>query len=123
MECRLSGSQHPWQCQISLRLEFDTSGERKDEIREFLFGPVIFNSDDVELAIRRAQAAILNPTIDFKRFLELPEDDVRSGKKVDGREPLSFSKNIVCLDISGPDVTDLAFVDLPGEAQPLIIRH
>lgn len=118
MECRLSQSTHPWQCQLSLRFEFDNGGRRKDDVREVIFGKPVMDRDNVELAIRRAQAAILNPSIPYTRFLELPERDIRDGKAVDGQKPLAFSKNIVCLDISGPDVTDLSFVDLPGTITP-----
>ena len=69
----------------------------------------MYDKDDVEDRIRRAQRAILNPSTDFRRFLdgEFDSDDTHT------RE-LTFSTNAVCLQISGSDVQDLSFCDLPG---------
>lgn len=69
---------------------------------------MIHDKDDVEERIRRAQRAILNPGTLIRDFLDGHDEDPI------GRE-LSFSKNCVCLEISGPDVADLSFVDLPGK--------
>lgn len=63
---------------------------------------------EVEERIRRAQRAILSPSIRPEAFLSGPD-----GEPDDGPE-LSFSKNCVCLELSGPDLTDLSFCDLPG---------
>jgi len=52
--------------------------------------------------------AILNPTKPAKYFLESDDEDERHEAE------LSFSKNFVSLEISGPDVADLSFCDLPG---------
>ena len=30
-------------------------------------------------------------------------------------EILSFSRNVICVDVVGPGLVDLSFVDLPGE--------
>ena len=65
----------------------------------------------MEGRIRRAQRAILNPKKSRKTFL-LEEDDGEGEGK--GGEELSFSINCVSLQISGPDVADLSFCDLPG---------
>jgi hypothetical protein len=121
MECRLSQSARPWHCQLSLRFEFDDAGRRRDEVKEVPFGPPITDNGDVELAIRRAQAAVLNPAIPYDQFLTFTADDIRDGKALHGSSSLAFSKNVVCLDISGPDVTDLAFVDLPGQLWNLVV--
>ena len=99
-ECRLSNSQSPWQCAVSLR--FTTSHQVRNED----FGPVIYDKAQVEDRIRRAQRAILNPSKPSKQFLEDTEDVQDS--------ELSFSNNCVSLQISGPDVADLSFCDLPG---------
>jgi hypothetical protein len=72
------------------------------------FGSVIMDKGDVEERIRRAQRAILNPSISFQAFLSGPDGDP------DAKPELSFSKNCVCLELSGPDLTDLSFCDLPG---------
>lgn len=60
----------------------------------------------MEERIRRAQRAILNPSKPSRQFLEDTEE-------VNDPE-LSFSSNCVSLQISGPDVADLSFCDLPG---------
>jgi hypothetical protein len=65
----------------------------------------------VEGRIRRAQRAILNPKKPRKAFLEGESD----GEDGEGEE-LSFSTNCVSLQISGPDVADLSFCDLPGDS-------
>ena len=71
------------------------------------FGPVIEDKELVEERIRRAQRAILNPSENPDVFLSGPDDDP-------SHRELTFSKNCVSLDISGPDLTDLSFCDLPG---------
>ncbi|KAI0001001.1 P-loop containing nucleoside triphosphate hydrolase protein [Russula vinacea] len=57
--------------------------------------------------IRRAQCAILNPDTPNTFFLEAPLNVLEE-------RHLSFSSNSVCLEISGRDVEDLTFIDLPG---------
>ena len=71
------------------------------------FGPVIKDKSQVEERIRRAQRAILRPSQNPDMFLSGPDGDP------DYRE-LTFSKNCVSLEISGPELTDLSFCDLPG---------
>ena len=58
--------------------------------------------------IRRAQLAILNPQEPSSKFVNhVLDDDNDTTTK-------SFSRNVIVLDISGPNVTDLTLVDLPG---------
>ena len=119
MECRLARSPpgQPWKCKVSLRFEFDEeTGRTKDKVKEQRFGDIITDPDGVEIAIRRAQAAILNPRTSSKQFLTLSEETLRTEKSYGGTRSLDFSRNVVCLDISGPEVLDLAFVDLPGRS-------
>lgn len=71
------------------------------------FGPLIRDKRLVEERIRRAQRAILRPSQLPETFLSGPDEDPSS------RE-LTFSKNCVSLEISGPELTDLSFCDLPG---------
>ena len=71
------------------------------------FGPVIEDKQFVEERIRRAQRAILSPSENHETFLSGPDEDPT-------HRELTFSKNCVSLDISGPDLTDLSFCDLPG---------
>ena len=60
MEVNLISRPGPWSCQVSLRFEYDASGAPLDEVELVPFGPALDNPDDVELALRRAQAAVLN---------------------------------------------------------------
>jgi len=102
MECRLQASPGPWSCRISIRREYDNGGKRLDEISETPFGSIITDKSDVEDALRLAQLVVLNPQIESESVsLE--------------RSSLKFSRNIVCVDICGPDLTDLSFIDLPGK--------
>lgn len=73
-----------------------------------MFGDIIYDKVQVEERIRRAQRAILNPEKPAKYFLESEDEDQHSAE-------LSFSNNCVSLQISGPDVADLSFCDLPGK--------
>lgn len=85
----------------------------KSRVAEIPFGDLITSKKDVELALRRAQTAILNPSIESHKFLTMTADQLRKG--VQESKPLLFSKNVVCVDLQGPDLTDLAFIDLPGK--------
>lgn len=105
-ECRLSRSDHPWQCIVSLRFITDAQGQLLGQARNEVFGGVIYNQSEVEDRIRRAQRAILNPKKLPKDFLDNEDEDVDS--------ELNFSTNCVSLQISGPEVADLSFCDLPG---------
>jgi hypothetical protein len=84
----------------------DESGKHYDSAKNVQFGQVIRDTKDVEERLRRAQRAILNPSIDSRQFLE---------NTANVRNALNFSTNCVSLEIQGPDVTDLSFCDLPGE--------
>jgi hypothetical protein len=50
---------------------------------------------------------ILNPNTNSDFFLDACPEDLE-------KKQLSFSFNLVCLEISGKDVDDLSFIDLPG---------
>ena len=65
--------------------------------------------------LRRAQLAILNPGVPSDRFVDLNLDELHPGDLPLGSAyQLQFSANVVCIDISSPDVADLSFIDLPG---------
>ena len=102
-ECRLSNSQSRWQCVVSLRF----TSNSQPQVRNEDFGPVIYDKTEVEDRIRRAQRAILNPSKPSKQFLVDTAEDTQDSE-------LSFSSNCVSLQISGPEVADLSFCDLPG---------
>ncbi|KAF9234007.1 P-loop containing nucleoside triphosphate hydrolase protein [Melanogaster broomeanus] len=61
---------------------------------------------EVQDRIRRAQLAILNPSRYHEEFLQ--------GEHSSDQTEVSFSGNYVSLEISGKDLADLSFVDLPG---------
>ncbi|KAF8623386.1 hypothetical protein AX17_007424 [Amanita inopinata Kibby_2008] len=106
-ECRLSQMNKPWQCIVSLRFITDAHGQPLGQARNEIFGPVITKKSEVEERIRRAQRAVLNPSKPRRDFLDGEDADIFGPE-------LSFSNNCVSLQISGPDVADLSFCDLPG---------
>lgn len=108
-ECKLSRSEDAWRCIVKLHITTGPLGEPCD-VKNVSFGPPITDKADVEDRIRRAQRAILNPNIDAQKFLYDSELDDQTPEQAE----LSFSKNSVSLEISGNDVADLSFVDLPG---------
>ena len=116
MECRLTNSDRPWQCQVLLRREVDEHGRRIHPIQEERFGPVLHDKAELEEMIRRAQLAILNPGVPKEFFETFDTKSLKPGEKP-GNSPkqLEFSNNVVCLDLMGPDLPDLSFIDLPGE--------
>ncbi|KAJ7149427.1 P-loop containing nucleoside triphosphate hydrolase protein [Mycena crocata] len=114
MECRLASAPQ-WSCRISIRHEFDASGKRLPKISEQEFGGVISDKDTVEIMLRRAQLAVLDPKAAMSDVMKMGVEELKE-KMQDGKTP-SFSKNIVCVDLEGPDLTDLQFVDLPGIIQ------
>ena len=106
-ECQLSRSVEPWRCVVSLRIVTNDDGIVLPQPNRIDFGDPIFEKSLVTDRIRRAQCAILNPRTPSHLFLD-PSSDI-----LDERER-SFSSNSICLEISGSDVDDLSFVDLPG---------
>lgn len=128
MECRLS--QSPFTSyRVSIRCEFDNKGKPLDEISEVPFGDPFTDKNDVEMALRRAQLSILNPDIPSVDILAMTPDELKAGLPKGNQLP--FSRNVVCVDLSGPDLvrslpcsnsllinlspkTDLYFLDLPG---------
>ena len=73
------------------------------------FGDTIYEEakSEVEDRIRRAQLAILNPSKIASFYLNASDWEIDTSES-------SFSKDCVTLEISGPDVADLSFCDLPG---------
>ena len=78
-------------------------------MEEVPFGDAITYKFEVEDRIRRAQLAILNPekrALDFLGTL----GDIGSGFT----NEKSFSGDLISVRISGKEMDDLSFVDLPG---------
>ncbi|KAG8994202.1 hypothetical protein FRB90_000510, partial [Tulasnella sp. 427] len=104
----MSGYGQVWSCTISLRLhDIDPNGEYLPTFRQLPFGSALYSPVDVEKMLRRAQRAILRPHLDPSLFLD--DSDLHMFGI-----PLSFSRDCVCIEVSGPDVPDLYFYDLPG---------
>lgn len=116
MECRLQ--QRPgvdWHAQVYLRIETDADGARLRDINERPFGDPLTSKEDLETMLRRAQLAILNPTVGPERFVGLAVQATgENDGTFDQSKQLAFSSNVVCVTVWGPDVPDLSFIDLPG---------
>ena len=70
---------------------------------------------DVEPMLRRAQAAVLcqgSSGASVEAFVEMDPEEAREKARREGR---AFSRNVVCVELAGPELTDLSFVDLPGK--------
>ena len=79
------------------------------ELSKEPFGDDITDSVSVKDRVERAQLAILNPSLPAETFLGA---NVGLGVPTE----LSFSSSIVCLEITGPEYSDISFVDLPGRS-------
>lgn len=111
MECRLSHSREQWSCQIKIRWEYEADGRSpRGEVSEVDFGPLLVDKAQVEPLLRRAQAAILSPNTPASTFVTMGDDQLKAN-----RSAMPFSRNVVCVELSGPELADLSFVDLPGE--------
>ncbi|KAM0723518.1 hypothetical protein Q7P37_000505 [Cladosporium fusiforme] len=108
-----------WQCTVSIkqlfwfddRTKFDSRGNQgpffpldQPDIQHFT---TVNNRTDLEVVLRRAQLAVLNPRRPPKEFVNA---------NVDSAEPtqIAFSPNIISLEIQGPSLPELSFYDLPG---------
>ncbi|KAF9000117.1 P-loop containing nucleoside triphosphate hydrolase protein [Cyathus striatus] len=118
MECTMSSSAETWSCSISLRLRYAKNGKELASPSTVAFAPLITNRSEVELWIRRAQAAILCPHRTASEFFAKSEGELKDAlnPKSDSRV-LEFSKNVVHIDVKDPELTDLSFIDLPGLIQ------
>ncbi|KAF9479081.1 hypothetical protein BDN70DRAFT_921462 [Pholiota conissans] len=107
-ECQLIYTAKGWQCVISVRFIAGASGRALTQVHTEQFGDIIHDKSEVEERTRRAQRYALDPKKGAKHFLDPTNPH---------QEPLPadcFSENCVTLQISGPDVADLSFCDLPG---------
>ncbi|KAJ7797153.1 P-loop containing nucleoside triphosphate hydrolase protein, partial [Mycena olivaceomarginata] len=84
-------------------------------ISETPLGDVLHDKHVLELMLRRAQLAVLDPGTDLATIMRM---DVKEIKERSSNPSIAaFSKNLVCVDLEGPDLTDFQFVDLPGLIQ------
>ncbi|KAG8921682.1 hypothetical protein FRC03_012789 [Tulasnella sp. 419] len=103
MECRLEKADK-WSCKISLKFWDERTSTL---MSEFPFGGTIHDKGEVEQMLRRAQMAVLRPGTPIALFLTSQLSDIPGNE-------LSFTKNCVSIRVSGPDVPELLFYDLPG---------
>lgn len=116
----MSNNDGDWRCDVYLRFKYDShnrpliGGQKPD----MPFGSTLRTREDVQDRVRRAQFAILNPRLDDQEFpgsfltSELPKESA-----------ITFSRNIIVLKVSGPDIVDLSFVDLPGVPRALFLVY
>jgi len=99
-----------WFCRVFLRRVPASGVASASEQSKELFGDDMVDRDLVEDRVLRAQLAVLNPSLPAESFLE--------GNAV-SRTPteLSFSPSIVCLEITGPEYSNISFIDLPGTSR------
>lgn len=104
-----------WSCTVKLRYEYDSAGRPLKAVKEVIFGREITEKEHVEIMVRRAQKALLNPSADPARYLDYTFDDSTAAArdKEAASNELKFIKNVVCLDIRGAGV-NLTLIDLPG---------
>ena len=107
----MSTSATTWSCKIKLRFDYDSSGDSAVQPREIAFGPNITDKKEVDIWLRRAQTAILNPGVPPESFYKKSAQELRNFTS-----PIShkFSRNVISIFIEDPHATDLSFVDLPG---------
>ncbi|KAI0327159.1 hypothetical protein GY45DRAFT_1309181 [Cubamyces sp. BRFM 1775] len=115
MECTILTTEFRWSCTISLRVVEDG---REGEPNLYPFSPKLTAPGDVELWIRRAQAAVLCPHLQRASIANKSYDELKviADHNVDPAV-LKFTQSVVVIDIEDPRGADLAFVDLPGLVQ------
>jgi GTPase SAR1 family protein len=118
-----------WKAKVSLRLMYSfsststlTSAMRKEMGRSARYFPWVERSSleevdfttttDVNhlgLLIKRAQLAIINPSIDSHRYIPGADNEIETDE-----HQTEFSPNVICISISAPGLPNLSFYDLPG---------
>jgi len=93
-----------------IRREYsDETSQPLERTREDVFGPVLEDKTEVEMAVKRAQKAILNPSQPTSYFVNCDASVIRDS----GANELKFTKNLIVLEITGASV-NLTLIDLPG---------
>ena len=125
-----SGIHAQWTCRVTLITKYHHDSELLERATKTRpLGPwiaqngadkfhfaTLTSKTQVEDALYRAQLAILNignPHEDYKMGLPLPRDKLK----------VKFSPNVIQLNISGPDLPNLSFYDLPGVINVPEVAH
>jgi GTP-binding protein EngB required for normal cell division len=123
-----------WCCRVSLQLDYAYKPETRsitarDVTRNRPFPPwekqgreikdfkTIRNPDEsIESILKWAQLAILNPASSYQHFVPHDYEDGQGVSPPNDDEPTQakFSPNTIALEITGPNLPDLSFYDLPG---------
>ncbi|PPJ56133.1 hypothetical protein CBER1_02089 [Cercospora berteroae] len=107
-----------WSCAISLQYAYNyLPGASNSEFDGWAkYGQIdivqfaqITNKADLELNLRRAQTAILNPSKNWRHYSDLSAHEMGKAKY-----QVDFSPNVICLEITAPNLLELSFYDLPG---------
>lgn len=101
---------------MSLRFDKDANGNRLSQSRNVPFGGTITDPSKVQQRLVQAQRAILNPNQSPQSFLQEKETAIKSEEDGETKvvNELQFSENVICIEVRGNNVRDLAVVDLPG---------
>ena len=95
MEVRIQSADGPWRCQVRLRRETDENGKPLPSIQETTFGGPVGESQLVEAILKRAQLAILNPSVrDSTKFVSLDLKSIGDGLLLGSKKQLDFSSNL-----------------------------
>lgn len=94
---------------MSLRREKTIDGRPQKDVQVVPFGPPITDASQVQRRLLLAQRAILNPSRSVEEILQSNQEDDRPV-----RNEVDFSESVICIDVKGKNVRDLAVVDLPG---------
>ena len=123
MELSMFSTGDAWSCDIYLYFRYDSGGEplRLSEVKKIPFGESLSSIEEVEPMLRRAQAAILNPSTPPETFLSISESELQVLRRAADQDALKsqtslkFSKNTICVTIHDPNGTNLTLLDLPGK--------
>ncbi|KAI5900443.1 uncharacterized protein SCHCODRAFT_02607907 [Schizophyllum commune H4-8] len=127
MECIMKKTSGPWSCKITIRevvasraYEATEEPAPRESVASNVeytaqpwsvnFGPGITRKEDVDIWLRRAQAAVLSPHRSPEYFHNLSADQL---KEPDPKR-LAFTRNTVVVNLEDSDLTNMSFVDLPG---------
>ena len=126
MEINLTqNTSHTWRCHVMIHKKFTYSGrfkidgptkarplgpwDRQYASEDFNFA-IIDSALEVPRVLEWAQSAVLNPKDSYEAYAQ----GYASGGKPTQQHTVKFSPNVVRLDISGCDLPNLSFFDLPG---------